>query len=170
MQLWMNRKMEQKNKSNQCSSLFSSGIFITSENELKSHFFSSSLRCNKLVPERMTFSCVDKVVENFGRVFIIQQPIKQCQYTINNNDTKKVDQHCIKTLFTFLETSSFSFSFFFQVIKKSLHFFALSSSSWSSFAFFSFFFVCFVYSIIHKHNSFSTMKKNIYVHQSSRRR
>lgn len=149
----MNRKMEQKNKSNRCSSLFSSGIYITfctgiykniGKFEIEFSFAVISSCLNKQT-NKWVFPSVDKVATNFGCDFVIQQPLKSTrQCTINNNDTKKVDQHCIKTRFTSLETSSFAL--FFQVMKKSLLFLTLSSSLSSPFAFLSFFFVCFNHS------------------------
>lgn len=162
--------MELKNKSNQCSFLFSIGIFFTlyqhsykaftfsmffenpKMNLICTFFFSSSLRCNKLVPERMAFFQLAKWWKNL--VVILQHHNQRSN--INNNDTKKVNQHCIKTLFTFLKTSSFSL--FFSSNEKNLCSFQRGRRR---LRFFSFFFVCFVYSIIHNHNSFSTIAKKI---------
>lgn len=116
----MNRKMEQKNKSNRCSSLFSSGIYITfctgiykniGKFEIEFSFAVISSCLNKQT-NKWVFPSVDKVATNFGCDFVIQQPLKSTrQCTINNNDTKKVDQHCIKTCFTSLGTSSFALFF-----------------------------------------------------------
>lgn len=151
MQLWMNRKMEQKNKSNRCSSLFSSGIYITfctsiykniGKFEIEFSFAVISSCLNK----QMGFSLRWQSGHKFWLWFCNSTTTKINEAMHNKQQWHEKSR---PTLYQNLLHFIWNFklcSFFFQVMKKSLLFLTLSSSLSSPFAFLSFFFVCFNHS------------------------